>query len=278
MKLERKFAADQQRYRTMRNEDLRDSFVVSGLMREGELVLTLSDIDRGIVGSAVPLVQPLEFGSFAELGGGAFTARREVGVINIGGSGSVTVGNESFAMERLDSLYIGRGDHPVCFASSNPADPARFYLVSYPAHTAYPHRLVKQVEANRIDLGGKATCNERTIFQSLRPGIVESCQLVMGFTCLAEGSVWNTFPPHTHDRRSEFYFYFNLADEARVFHFMGRPDELKALPMHNEEAALSPSWSMHCGVGSGAYSFIWSMGGENQEFDDMDHIAQAELA
>ncbi|WP_394728848.1 5-dehydro-4-deoxy-D-glucuronate isomerase [Altererythrobacter sp. GH1-8] len=278
MKLERKFAADQQRYCTMRNEDLRDSFVVAGLMSEGELILTLSDIDRGIVGGAVPLGQPLEIGSFSELGGGAFTARREVGVINIGGPGGVTVGNESFAMERLDSLYIGRGDHPVRFSSDNPADPARFYLVSYPAHTAYPHRLVKQVEATRIDLGGKATCNERTIFQSLRPGIVESCQLVMGFTCLAEGSVWNTFPPHTHDRRSEFYFYFNLEDEARVFHFMGLPDELKALPMHNEEAALSPSWSMHCGVGSGAYSFIWSMGGENQEFDDMDHISQAELA
>ena len=278
MKLERKFAADQQRYRTMRNEDLRDSFVVAGLMRDGELVLTLSDIDRGIVGSAVPLEQPLEFGSFAELGGGAFTARREVGVINIGGPGGVTVGNESFAMERLDSLYIGRGDHPVIFTSENLADPARFYLVSYPAHTSYPHKLVKQVDANRIDLGDKATCNERTIFQSLRPGIVESCQLVMGFTCLAEGSVWNTFPPHTHDRRSEFYFYFDLADDARVFHFMGRPDELKALPMCNEEAALSPSWSMHCGVGSGAYSFIWSMGGENQEFDDMDHVVQADLA
>ena len=278
MKLERKYAADQQRYRTMRNEDLRESFVVAGLMREGELVLTLSDIDRGIVGSAVPLGEPLTFQSFAELGGGAFTARREVGVINIGASGHVTVGDERFAMERLDSLYIGRGDHAVRFESDDPSSPARFYLVSYPAHTSYPSKLVKQAEANRIDLGEKSTCNERTIFQSLRPGIVDSCQLVMGFTCLADGSVWNTFPPHTHDRRSEFYFYFDLSEEARVFHFMGRPDELKALPLSNEEAALSPSWSMHCGVGSGAYSFIWSMGGENQEFDDMDHFAQSALA
>ena len=278
MNLDRKFAADQQRYRTMRNEELRDSFVVADLMSEGELVLTLSDIDRGIVGSAVPLAEALEFSSFAELGGGAFTARREVGVINIGAHGSVTVGDERFAMERLDSLYIGRGEHSVKFESDDPANPARFYLVSYPAHTAYPHKLVKQDQANRIDLGEKATCNERTIFQPLRPGIVESCQLVMGFTCIAEGSVWNTFPPHTHDRRSEFYFYFDLADDARVFHFMGRPDELKALPLSNEEAALSPSWSMHCGVGSGAYSFIWSMGGENQEFDDMDHVPQAALA
>lgn len=276
--LDRKFSADQQRYRTMRNEELRDSFVVNDLMREGELVLTLSDIDRGIVGSAVPTQTPLEFSSFDELGGGAFTARREVGVINIGGKGTIRVGEESFALERLDSLYIGRGDHAVQFASDDASVPARYYLVSYPAHTAYPSKLVKQAEANRIDLGEKATCNERTIFQPLRPGIVESCQLVMGFTSLAEGSVWNTFPPHTHDRRSEFYFYFDLSEEARVFHFMGRPDELKALPLSNEEAALSPSWSMHCGVGSGAYSFIWSMGGENQEFDDMDHVPQAALA
>lgn len=278
MTLDRKFAADQHRYRTMRNEELRDSFVVNGLMKKGELVLTLSDIDRGIVGSAVPTSEPLTFSSFSELGGGAFTARREVGVINIGGAGTIAVGDETFALDRLDSLYIGRGDHAVQFMSDSAANPARYYLVSYPAHTAYPSKLVKQAEANRIDLGEKATCNERTIFQPLRPGIIESCQLVMGFTSLAEGSVWNTFPPHTHDRRSEFYFYFDLRDDARVFHFMGRPDELKALPLSNEEAALSPSWSMHCGVGSGAYSFIWSMGGENQEFDDMDHVPQAALA
>jgi len=276
--LDRKFAADQQRYRTMRNEELRDSFVVKELMREGELMLTLSDIDRGIVGSAVPTETALEFSSFDELGGGMFTARREVGVINIGGSGTISVGEETFALERLDSLYIGRGEHAVQFMSDDAANPARYYLVSYPAHTAYPSKLVKQAEANRIDLGEQATCNERTIFQPLRPGIIESCQLVMGFTCIAEGSVWNTFPPHTHDRRSEFYFYFDLNEDARVFHFMGRPDELKALPLSNEEAALSPSWSMHCGVGSGSYSFIWSMGGENQEFDDMDHVPQAALA
>lgn len=278
MQLERKFAADQQRYRTMENQALRESFVVDRLLREGTLTLTLSDIDRGIVGSAVPLGDPLEIGTFSELGGGAFTVRREMGVINIGGPGFVLVGEERFAMSRLDSLYIGRGDHTVQFGSDDLANPARYYFTSYPAHTSYPHRRVPQSEANRIDLGDKANCNERTIFQSIRPGIVDSCQLVMGFTTIAEGSVWNTFPPHTHDRRSEFYFYFDLAPGARVFHFMGSPDEMKALPLRNEETALSPSWSMHCGVGSGAYSFIWSMGGENQEFDDMDHLAQASLA
>lgn len=278
MDLQRKYAADQHRYRHLANQDLRDSFVVTGLMQPDGLSLTLSDIDRGIIGSAVPVSQPLALGSFAELGGGAFTARREIGVINTGAPGSVTVGDTRFALDRLDSLYIGRGDHPISFESDDAANPARFYFVSYPAHTAYPHRLVRQSEARRIDLGDKASCNERTIFQSLRPGIIESCQLVMGFTCLAQGSVWNTFPPHTHDRRSEFYFYFDLAEDARIFHFMGLADEMKALPLRNEEAALSPSWSMHCGVGSGAYSFIWSMGGENQEFDDMDHIPQAALA
>ncbi len=278
MQLNRKYAADQHRYQTMRNEELRESFVVSDLMQDGSLSLSLSDIDRGIVGSAVPAGEALALGSFKELGGGAFCTRREIGVINIGAAGSVTVGDDQFAMDRLDSLYIGRGDHEVQFQSDDPNNPARFYFVSYPAHTTFPHKHVPQADAHRIDLGDKATCNERTIFQSLRPGIVESCQLVMGFTCLADGSVWNTFPPHTHDRRSEFYFYFDLSDDGRVFHFMGRPDELKALPLKNEEAALSPSWSMHCGVGSGAYSFIWSMGGENQEFDDMDHVAPAALS
>ena len=278
MTLERKYAADQQRYRTMRNVELRDSFVVSNLMKPGALSMTLSDIDRGIVGSAVPLGDALMLGEFHELGGGKFTARREVGVVNIGGAGSVHVGGQSFPMKRHDSLYIGRGDDDVAFTSDQAADPAKFYFVSYTAHTEYPSRHVPQSAAKRIDLGAKETCNQRTIYQSLRPGIIESCQLVMGFTSIAEGSVWNTFPPHTHDRRSEFYFYFDLAPDARIFHFMGQPDEMKALPLSNEEAALSPSWSMHCGVGSAAYSFIWSMGGENQEFDDMDHITQTALA
>ncbi len=278
MELNRKFAADQHRYRTMPNEELRESFVVSDLMQPGVLTLTLSDIDRGIIGSAVPLGEALTIGTFSELGGGPFLARRELGIINIGANGRVNLGGEEFAMTRLDSVYVGRGDHEVSFTSDDPANPARFYFVSYPAHKAYPHKHVPQSEANRIDLGAQATCNERTIFQPIRPGIVDTCQLVMGFTCIAEGSVWNTFPPHTHDRRSEFYFYFDLADDARVFHLMGKPNELKALPLSNEETALSPSWSMHSGVGSGDYSFIWSMGGENQEFDDMDHIAQADLA
>ena len=278
MTLHRKYAADQQRYRTMRNDELRESFVVDGLMTPGALSMTLSDIDRGIVGSAVPLTDALALGRFDALGGGAFTARREVGVINIGAEGFVTVGEERFALARHDSLYIGRGDHDIRFESADAGNPAKFYFVSYAAHTAYPTKLVRKADARRIELGDKSTCNERTIHQSLRPGIIESCQLVMGFTSIAEGSVWNTFPPHTHDRRSEFYFYFDLAEDARIFHFMGKPDEMKALPMSNEEAALSPSWSMHCGVGSAAYSFIWTMGGENQEFDDMDHIAQAALA
>ena len=278
MELSRKYAADQERYRTMRNHELRGSFVVEGLMQDGKLTLTLSDIDRGIVGGAVPLAEPLELGSFKELGGGAFCARREIGIINVGGPGFVAVGDQRFAMERKDSLYVGRGDHMVCFGSDKPQAPARFYMVSYPAHKDFPHKHVSQAQAHRIDLGETATSNKRSIFQSLRPGIVDSCQLVMGFTSLEEGNVWNTFPPHTHDRRSEFYFYFDLPQDARVFHFMGRPEEMKALPLSNEEAALSPSWSMHCGVGSGAYSFIWSMGGENQEFDDMDHVDKAQLA
>jgi 4-deoxy-L-threo-5-hexosulose-uronate ketol-isomerase len=270
-------SADPIRYRTMTNAELRDAFVASGLFASGALNLALSDIDRGVVGGAMPTSSALTLGEDQALGAGAFAARREIGVVNLGGNGAINVDGVRFAMKKLDSLYIGRGAENISFESDAVPNPAKFYLVSYPAHKAYPTQHVLQSEAKRIPLGEGGSCNERVIYQSIRPGIVDTCQLVMGYTLIEEGSVWNTFPPHTHDRRSEFYFYFDLSDGQRIFHFMGTPDEVKTLILHNEEAALSPPWSMHFGVGTGAYGFVWSMGGVNQEFDDMDHQSPTRL-
>lgn len=271
------YTADKVRYRTMDNQELRDSFVLSSQFKSGEITLTYSEIERGIVGSIVPLKQPLVLEAPPELVSNYFTERREVGVINIGGEGNITLDGITYDMKNLDSLYIGMGTKQIEFSSKSQVTPAEFYLASYPAHRTFPNVHVPQNKAKIIDLGGKEKANVRTIFQSIRPGIVESCQLVMGFTRLSEGSVWNTFPPHTHQRRSEYYMYFDLDDNSRVFHFMGEKDNLRSMVLKNKEIALSPMWSMHCGVGTSSYSFIWSMGGENQEFDDMDHCEITDL-
>lgn len=272
-----KYSADKKSYRTMENKALKDAFVISNLFQPGEIALTYSDIDRGVIGSVVPVDSALVLPTHKELASEYFAERREIGVINIGDAGVISVDGESFAMSNRDSLYIARGSRDIKFSSVNPSSPAQFYLVSYPAHTEYKTTLIKQADANIIELGSQKTANQRVIYQSIRPGIVETCQIVMGFTQLAEGNVWNTFPPHNHKRRSEFYMYFDLNKDDRVFHFMGEPDNVRSLILKNGEVALSPSWSMHCGSGTAAYTFIWSMGGENQEFDDMDHIAIDDL-
>ncbi len=275
--METRHSADKIRYRTMSNQELRDSFVVDNLFTPDTVPLTYSDIDRGVIGSAVPVKSSLTIPMHKDLASDYFCQRREVGVINIGGDGSVLVDGKSYAMTKLDSLYIGRGVKEIEFFSEDAADPAKFYFVSYPAHTAYPTVHVPMDKSNIINLGSAETANKRTIYQPLRPGIIESCQLVMGFTMLAEGSVWNTFPPHTHQRRSEYYMYFDMPEDGRVFHFMGQADNMRHLLLSEGQAALSPIWSMHCGAGTSAYTFIWSMGGENQEFDDMDHIDRATI-
>lgn len=267
-----RYSADIVRYRTMSNQELREAFVVDTLFAEDTVPLTYSDIDRGVIGSAVPVTKSLEIPLHKDLASDYFTQRREVGVINIGGKGTVTVEGKAYDMVKLDSLYIGRGNKEIVFSSADGSDPAKFYFVSYPAHTEYPTVFVPQDKSNIIHLGATESSNKRTIYQPIRPGIVQSCQIVMGFTMLAPGSVWNTFPPHTHKRRSEYYMYFDLPESARVFHFMGEEDNMRHLLLSNGQAALSPIWSMHCGAGTSAYTFIWSMGGENQEFDDMDHI------
>jgi 4-deoxy-L-threo-5-hexosulose-uronate ketol-isomerase len=266
------FTADRERYRRMTTSELREAYMVDGMFKAGEVTLCYTDIDRAIVGSAVPLEGALTLPVHKELASDFFAQRREIGVINIGGAGKVTVDGETHDVANRDSLYIGRGSKEVEFLSDSAGNPAKYYILSYPAHAAYPTTLVKQSDAKRMDLGSLEESNERIIHQSIRPGIVDTCQIVMGFTQLAPGSVWNTMPPHTHRRRSEIYVYFDLDESSNVFHFMGEPDETRSLVVRNGEAVVSPSWSLHCAAGTRSYTFIWGMGGENQEFDDMDHI------
>lgn len=275
--MEIRYSADIVRYKTMTNSELRDTFVVDTLFTPDSVPLTYSDIDRGVIGSAVPLTKALEIPTHKDLASDYFAQRREVGIINIGAAGSIKVDGETYPMAALDSLYVGRGSKDIQFMSDSADTPAKFYFVSYPAHKSYPTKHVPQSSANMIELGSQESCNKRVIYQPIRPGIVESCQIVMGFTVLESGNVWNTFPPHTHKRRSEYYMYFDMPEEARVFHFMGEEDNMRPMILKNGEVALSPIWSMHCGAGTAAYTFIWSMGGENQEFDDMDHIDQTKV-
>jgi 4-deoxy-L-threo-5-hexosulose-uronate ketol-isomerase len=225
----------------------------------------------------VPAVGPLSLKADAELRAEYFCERRELGVLNIGGPGTVTVDAQLFPLDKLDCLYVGRGSREIQFTSSDPADPAAFYLLSYPAHAAHPTLLARHAEATKVELGSVADANRRTIHKYIHTGGIRSCQLVMGFTQLAEGAVWNTMPPHTHTRRSEIYMYFDLGPARRVMHFMGMPQQTRHLVIAEKQAVISPSWSIHCGCGTGAYSFCWGMGGENQTFEDMDPAPLANL-
>jgi 4-deoxy-L-threo-5-hexosulose-uronate ketol-isomerase len=276
--MELRYSADKVRYKRMTSSELKESYVVDNLYQPDEVPLTYSDIDRGVIGSAVPVKEELGLPINKELACDYFTQRREIGVLNIGGAGQIIVNDEAFLLDFEDSLYIGRGNEKVIFKSDDSENPAKFYFVSYPAHTSYPTKLITKNMANRIELGSLEASNRRVIYQSIRPGVVESCQVVMGFTCLEAGNVWNTMPPHTHGRRSEYYMYYTLSEENRVFHMMGEPDNIRPLILSNGEVALSPSWSIHSGAGTSAYTFCWAMGGENQEFTDMDHLTIADLA
>jgi 4-deoxy-L-threo-5-hexosulose-uronate ketol-isomerase len=273
-----RYTADINSYKRMTNAELKQAFVVEDVFVAGQTVLTYTDVDRAIVGSAVPQQQPLELPQSKELGSDYFCQRREVGVINIGGPGSIEVDGSHYDMQFKDSLYIARESQTVRFTSANPATPAQYYIVSYPAHRTTQTTHVSQANAHHIELGSADESNARVINQSIRPGIVDSCQLVMGFTELARGSVWNTNPPHTHRRRSEIYMYFEFDDDNRVFHFMGEPSETRSLVLAPGTAVISPAWSIHSGAGTSNYTFIWAMGGENQIFDDMDHIPISEIS
>jgi 4-deoxy-L-threo-5-hexosulose-uronate ketol-isomerase len=220
----------------------------------------------------MPVKEPQKLGTSNELKSEYFLARREMGVINIGGNGKIIVDGVSYNMNKYDCLYIGKGSKDITFISDDENNPAKFYLNCCPAHKEYPTSHAPLSKATPKHLGSKATCNERTIYKYIYPEGIKSCQLVMGCTMLEEGSVWNTMPTHTHDRRMEVYLYFDLGDDI-VFHLMGKGDETRHIVMHNEESVISPSWSIHSGCGTKNYTFIWGMCGENQDFDDMDHIA-----
>jgi 4-deoxy-L-threo-5-hexosulose-uronate ketol-isomerase len=230
-----------------------------------------------IVGGAMPAGTPLRLQAIKPTGTENFLDRREMIAVNIGGAGMVKASGQSYEMQPRDMLYLGMGANEVSFASVNPADPAKFYLLSAPAHQSYPSRLIRIGDAKRLDLGSQTTCNERSIFQFIHAEGVKTCQLVVGMTQLASGSVWNTMPCHVHDRRMEAYLYFDLPEAARVFHFMGEPDETRHLVMRNEEAVLSPGWSIHSGAGTSNYAFIWAMAGDNVDYTDVDPVAMEEL-
>lgn len=264
--------ADPVRYPRMTTSELREAFLIGSLHQPGSIQLAYIDLDRTIVGMAAPTGSPLQLPTDNALKSSYFTERREVGVLNIGGTGSVTIGDKSYSLNNLDCLYIGRGNPEIAFISATKDSPAVFYLLSYPAHTSHPTTLICKEQANPTELGSAERSNKRTIYKYVFLGGAKSCQLVMGVTHLHSGSVWNTMPPHTHMRRSEIYMYFNLAPETRVFHLLGPGDETRHIVMQNYEVAVSPGWSIHAGAGTGAYSFCWGMGGENQDYADMDPV------
>lgn len=254
----------------MNTQQLRDNFLVQNLMQHGKIELVYSHFDRLIIGGVVPKTTAISLPNEDELKANFFLERREMGIINIGGKGTVTADGTDFVIEKLECVYLGKGTKDVAFMSANPDEPAMFYLLSVPAHHSYPNRSMTKAEAAPVHLGDITTSNKRTIYKYIHNDGIQSCQLVMGLTALEAGSVWNSVPPHTHTRRMEAYFYFDVHPDHRVMHFMGEPQETRHLVIANNEAAISAPWSMHFGVGTASYGFIWGMAGENKEFTDMD--------
>ncbi len=262
----------------MPTKELRDRFLLEGLFSSDNLSMVYSEADRAVVGGAVPATRPLMLtGGERETASGYFTERRELGIANIGGKGCVRADGVTNELGYNDMLYIGRGVREIEFSSESGSAPAVFYFVSFPAHAAHPVRKVPAGDAEKSPLGSPAGANKRTISKYIHPGGASSCQLVMGQTSLETGSVWNTMPAHTHMRRSEIYLYYELERDAVVVHLMGQPHQVRSLIVRNRQAVLSPPWSIHSGVGTARYSFIWAMGGENQDFADMDPVAMNEL-
>lgn len=285
--MELRNAASPRDVKTYTTERLREEFLIQNLFVPGEIKLVYSHIDRIITGAVMPLEAiPLTAGE--EIRAAYFLERRELGVINIGGAGRIHIDGTDYEIAPMEGMYIGKGSKDIIFSSKDQSNPAKFYLNSAPAHTSYPTVHIKPQgedtegvvivkDSNKVELGSLEKSNHRTICKYILPGQVESCQLVMGMTKLEPGSVWNTMPCHTHDRRMEVYLYFDIPEDAFVMHYMGEPTETRHIVVRNEEAVISPSWSIHSGCGTQAYTFIWGMVGENQVFDDMDAVAMKDV-
>jgi 4-deoxy-L-threo-5-hexosulose-uronate ketol-isomerase len=277
LKTNNRFAVHPEDFKKYDTQRIRDEFLVSEVMVDDQITLTYSQYDRYIVGGAVPATKELKLDSFDSLKADYFLERREMGIINVGGSGKVRTSDAVYELAYKDALYLGKGTKEVVFISDDVKNPAHFYINSAPAHKEYPSKRVTMADANVIKAGSSATSNERQINQLLINKVVQTCQLQMGMTELKEGSVWNTMPVHTHDRRMEAYFYFNVPKGQAVCHFMGQPDETRHIWMKNEQAVLSPAWSIHSAAGTANYTFIWGMAGENLDYGDMDVYQPDEL-
>ena len=277
MTLSTRYAHHPDDVRSYDTERLRREFLVENLFVPGEISLTYTHVDRMVFGGVVPGARALSLEGGKDFGTDVFLERREAGVINIGGPGAVEVDGLRHVLANGDGLYLGQGAGSVVFHSDRADEPAQFYLASSPAHQTFPTVRIARANANPRRLGSPESVNVRTIYQYVHPAVCRSCQLVMGLTVLEPGSVWNTMPCHTHERRMEVYLYFDLPPQARVFHMHGQPQQTRHLVVADRQAVISPSWSIHSGVGTAAYSFIWAMAGENQEFDDMDQVATESL-
>ena len=274
MKFNERYAVHPADFQSYDTEMIRDEFLVEEVFLKNEIVLTYSMYDRYIVGGAFPVEDELPLESFESLKADDFLSRREMGIINVGGKGIVKAGEETFEMNYKEALYLGKETTGVIFKSAEAAKPAKFYINSAPAHKKFPNKLVTLADAEVVEMGSMEASNARKINKLIVNSIVETCQLQMGMTELQSGSVWNTMPVHTHNRRMEVYFYFEVPDKQAICHFMGDPEETRHIWMHNEQAVLSPSWSIHSAAGTSNYIFIWGMAGENLDYGDMD-IVQA---
>jgi len=256
----------------MTTEELRSNFLIGSLMQADVINLVYTHYDRMIIGGIMPVNKTIALPSYDALKAKYFLERRELGILNVGGDGEIKVNGKAYNINKLDCLYIGRGNEKVSFKSKKKDAPAKFYLLSAPAHHTYATKLMKKEKASPLEMGAIATANQRTIYKYIHAAGIKSCQLVMGLTILKEGSVWNTMPTHIHDRRMEAYFYFDVQQNQKIIHLMGEPAATKHLVVSNDEAVISPPWSIHSGCGTGNYGFIWGMGGENADYTDMDMV------
>ena len=271
MKLDIRYPSHPQDAKWYDTEKLRKQYLIEKVFEKDEALLTYSHFDRIIAGGIMPVDTKVALTGGKELASQYFLERREMGIINVGGPGKVYADDDTYELAPRDGLYLGMGIKALEFESLDPANPAKYWINSCPAHQTYPNKKINIKDATKRPLGSVETCNKRVINQYIHPSVLKTCQLCMGLTELEPGSNWNSMPCHTHERRMEVYFYFNLCNNI-MFHMMGQPQETRHIIMHDEQAVISPSWSIHCGVGTGNYAFIWGMCGENQEFDDMDNV------